>query len=125
MANVTAVQDRLDLTLAELKTRLAITTDDLDGVIADVLDAAKVAADQYMNNPFQDSAGDDVPIPSSVRLGVVQWCRKRLGEQTGAERLSLTAAQTGDLSEQHAVTLKLSDADVVRYWQPFRLLAGL
>lgn len=59
----TAVQDRLELDLAELKTLLGISsTDDSCNQYLDLtLRAAKRAADNYLGNPFQELNPDLTP----------------------------------------------------------------
>lgn len=75
----TAVQDRLDLDLAGVKSLLGVVESDWDALITLYLDAAKERADTYMNNPFTSSDGTELVIPSRVKLGVYedvysQWC---------------------------------------------------
>lgn len=61
--STTAVQDRLELDLIELKELLGITTTDADLYLELTLRAAKSAADQYLANPFlaenEDLTADD------------------------------------------------------------------
>ncbi len=76
-AQTTAVQDRLVLPLAELKTLLGITDSGSDGKLEMLLEAAKHAADAYLNNPFENDDGAEIAIPDTVRAGVVAWVDSR------------------------------------------------
>lgn len=53
---ITAVQDRLGLTVEEAKRLLKISGDDDDEMIRLAINAAKAEADAYMNNPFWELA---------------------------------------------------------------------
>lgn len=49
-----AVFDRLNLTLAEVKNYLKVEVSDDDTLIQSLIDSAKVAADDYLNNSFEN-----------------------------------------------------------------------
>lgn len=72
MARITAVQDRLALTLEEVKAYLRIDADDEDALLEELAEAAKASADAFLNNPFTDSDGVDEPIPDDVKLWVLR-----------------------------------------------------
>jgi uncharacterized phage protein (predicted DNA packaging) len=73
----TAVYDRLIITLAEMKNYLRVSHDEDDDLIMDLVDAAKEDADNYLNNPFEDSDGEELPIP----LAVKRWVMARVARQ--------------------------------------------
>lgn len=68
----TAVLDRLTVTLADAKAYLRVEHDEDDELIESLIDAAKASADAFLNNPFTDSTGADLPIPDDVRLWVLR-----------------------------------------------------
>lgn len=74
----TAVQDRLNLSLAELKSLLGITVDTQDALLQLRLDAAKEAADNFLNNHFRNADGEDLQIPTNVKLGVLEYIRENM-----------------------------------------------
>ena len=68
----TAVVDRLTVTLAETKLYLRVDHDDEDNLLTELVDSAKSSADQFLNNPFTDSAGNPRPIPLDVKTWVLR-----------------------------------------------------
>lgn len=72
MARITAVQDRLALTLEEVKAYLRIDADDEDALLEELAEAAKASADAFLNNPFTDSDGVDEAIPVDVKAWVLR-----------------------------------------------------
>lgn len=46
-----------------------------DEIIADLIQGAKEAADEYVNNPFVDSLGQPQPIPADIR----NWVLRKVG----------------------------------------------
>ena len=67
-----AVRDRLTVTLDEAKTWLRIDDDADDALLVALIDAAKEAADAYLNNPFTDAEGNPLPIPAAVKVWVLE-----------------------------------------------------
>lgn len=67
----TAVYDRLDLTLDEVKEWLKVETSDDDQLIEDLLDSVKREADSFLQNPFEDEDGNPEDIPEDIKLGVL------------------------------------------------------
>ena len=72
---ITAIAERLDLDLDELKLYLRIDHIDDDAHIADILAAAKTQADLFCQNPFThiaDLTGEEIadPIPADVKIAV-------------------------------------------------------
>uniref|UniRef100_A0A7C2W724 Phage gp6-like head-tail connector protein n=2 Tax=Thermorudis TaxID=1649508 RepID=A0A7C2W724_9BACT len=67
-----AVKDRLTVTLEEAKAWLRIDDDADDTLIVSLIEAAKEAADAYLDNPFTDASGSPVPIPAAVKTWVLQ-----------------------------------------------------
>lgn len=92
----TAVQDRLDLDLDELKSLLEITGSTQDAILQLRLDSAKEAADNFLNNHFRNAAGEDIPIPSNVKIGVVEYIRENMGLATTAA----TAVSAGGIKRE-------------------------
>lgn len=73
----TAVYDRLIITLTEMKNYLRVSHEEDDEYIADLINAAKEDADNYLNNPFEDSEGEELDIPSTVK----RWVMARVARQ--------------------------------------------
>jgi hypothetical protein len=69
---ITAIQDRLDLDVPTFKTFLKIDHNEEDALLADMLAAAMLQADQYCQNEFKDEAGADLAIPAGVRIAVLR-----------------------------------------------------
>lgn len=122
-----AVQDRLDVTLDELKNYLGIPVDedDDDLILGLMLDAAKEAADAFLNNPFEELDGDgevvERPIPSMVKAGVIQWAAFNAVHRDP----TITSRRASALAESYASKAE-GDMNVRRtFWAPFRLMPGL
>jgi len=73
----TAVYDRLIITLTEMKNYLRVSHEEDDEYIADLINAAKEDADNYLNNPFEDSEGEELDIPMTVK----RWVMARVARQ--------------------------------------------
>jgi uncharacterized phage protein (predicted DNA packaging) len=67
---VSAVTERLELNLEDVKSFLRIVHNHEDGLISSMIDAARELADEYLNNPFRDATGANQAIPSVVKI----WC---------------------------------------------------
>jgi uncharacterized phage protein (predicted DNA packaging) len=72
-----AVYDRLIVTLVEMKNYLRVSHEEDDEYIADLINAAKEDADNYLNNPFEDSEGEELDIPATVK----RWVMARVARQ--------------------------------------------
>lgn len=72
-----AVYDRLIVTLTEMKNYLRVSHEEDDEYIADLINAAKEDADNYLNNPFEDAEGEELDIPSTVK----RWVMARVARQ--------------------------------------------
>lgn len=73
----TAVYDRLIITLTEMKNYLRVSHEEDDEYIADLINAAKEDADNYLNNPFEDSDEEELDIPATVK----RWVMARVARQ--------------------------------------------
>lgn len=80
---ITAVSDRLDITIEEAKTYFRVDTDLEDEVIVGCLAAAKAEADAYLQNPFVDSEGNVLPIPASVKMWVLKRAHYHYTQRVG------------------------------------------
>lgn len=72
-----AVYDRLIVTLTEMKNYLRVSHEEDDEYIADLINAAKEDADNYLNNPFSDAEGEELDIPLTVK----RWVMARVARQ--------------------------------------------
>lgn len=72
MARITAVQDRLPVTLDDAKAYLRVDADDDDTLIESLIAQAKATADAFLNNPFTDPDGVDEDIPVDVKAWVLR-----------------------------------------------------
>jgi len=72
-----AVYDRLIVTLTEMKNYLRVSHEEDDEYIADLINAAKEDADNYLNNPFEDAEGEELDIPLTVK----RWVMARVARQ--------------------------------------------
>lgn len=90
-----AVTDRLDLTVSDVKDYLKVSGNAEDSVIEILLESAKEAADEYLNNPFTASSGEDLPIPNAVSLWCLQWC----GRNYTRRSLGITSEDVDDLGQ--------------------------
>lgn len=129
--NFTAVQTRLVLDLTETKSLIGISVSTYDDILQIMLDSAKEAADNYMNNPFLNDDGTDGEIPSKVKLGVVRWVAMEFRE--GFPSAPVTSGVAGPLKrwktakeeEEYAsgASIEFQYSLVMdRYWSEFRLL---
>ena len=80
---ITAITERLDLDLEELKLYLKVDHIDEDAHIADILAAAKMQADLFCQNPFThiaDLTGETVedPIPARCKNRSEKNCSRAL-----------------------------------------------
>lgn len=152
MGRVTAIQDRLVLTLADVKAYLGITVTDFDDRITLALSSVKRLADDFCNNPFHemvqvdptfneyyeprhplndrsdgvpDLDADPVveePIPDQVKEGVLEYIRWTLQRQGVA--LGSTEEKVGDVSRKYELgDVTVTDIKDV-YFRPFRLTPG-
>jgi len=83
-----------------------------------LIPASAEVADEYLNNPFQDSDGNNLAIPSAITLGRLEWI-KTMHERRPS---GATAVRTGDWSQrfQAGETPDIPES-VLRYWQQYRL----
>lgn len=72
-----AVQDRLVITDEEAREYLRVDAGDDSATLSILLDAAKEQADLYLNNPFLDEDGNELPIPERVKMWCLQWCARQ------------------------------------------------
>lgn len=86
------------------------------------LASATELADQYLENPFKDSEGADIPLPKAVEVGVYelvkQW-RLHLDKDQ-----ALTEAKTAQLTEKYGkISAELPEyrGIAVRFWRPWKL----
>lgn len=123
MARITAVQDRLTVTVEEAKSYLRVDASDEDTLIQDLIDQAKASADAYLNNPFTDSAGADEGIPSDVKAWVlrrVAFMYEQRVENVRAD--SVTGVGTADYGRAISDRGGSLDYALIR---PYRLNPGL
>ena len=100
---------RLVFTAAEIQEWLGLAAPpSLDtGIIAMLVNAAKQMADEYCNNPFEESDGTEVAIPAAVRTGVLQvltdlyqsWAEAKSG---GTSTGVVVSRKVGEMSETFA-----------------------
>lgn len=87
-----AIQERLVLDLDTVKN--FVRASDADNEIIEFLvDAAKEEADNYCNNPFLSAYGEELPIPSAVKL----WCLKWIARNYERRQSGLTSEQMSGL----------------------------
>lgn len=115
---VRAVQERLDLTVQEVRDWIADDGDAPETLLQALIDAAKEDADAYLNNPFLDEEGEPEPIPAAVKVGVLKLIDHRYQRRTaGATHQTVTGLGTVIWSD----ALK----DVQNDWAPYRRNPGL
>ena len=70
-----AISDRLELSVDEVKSFLREYDDskEVNTLIKMLIEAAKQAADAYCNNPFLDENGEEMPIPTVIKLWCLKW----------------------------------------------------
>jgi len=118
--NVTAVQERLVISDAELTGYLGVT-DPSDPVLLVMLQAAKEAADAYCNNPFLNSDGVEVAIPEGVKLGVLRWVEQELKKQP----IGVTSERAGDLARTYSAGAMAIHEAALSHWRRYRVVPGL
>lgn len=98
-----AVVDRLGpfMTLARVKAFLRIDSVlgdeiDEDTVIQNLIDETLEKADAYLNNPFEDSAGNELSIP----LPVAMWVEREIAKQWERRTNSLAKNEISELGRQ-------------------------
>ena len=73
---ITAIYDRLALTVGEFKTHMRIDHADEDTLLESILDAAKLQADHFCQNNFtrtnEDGAIVTDPIPLDIKMAVMK-----------------------------------------------------
>lgn len=127
MANPTAIQDRLVLSIDQVKDALDITGDSDDFLLNTSLAAAKIDADAYCNNPFEDDDGIELSIPETITIGVIFWIKTVLGIKDQSS-IGVTAEKAGDVSRSFGVGLSgliASNPQVRSYFEFHRLSPGL
>lgn len=130
---VTAVFDRSTIDLEALQIRLGLPVDPLDTKTAAMLNAAKRAADSYMNNPFVELDADtltptsdppvELDIPEDVDEGVIATVEARLAWAP----FGITEDKVGDLQRKYARYATSSDAlkDIkATFWRPYKRMIG-
>lgn len=119
---ITAVQDRLSLTLTEVKLVLG-ASDAEDHRLSLLVPAALEAADQYMHNAFQDSSGANINIPFLVKVGCIEWI-SAFRQSTGTGDVKREKA--GDVEREYHDNNndELVPAGVRKFWDPWRLEVG-
>lgn len=80
---ITAVTDRLEISLEEAKAYFRVDSDVEDEVIVGCVDAAKSEADAYLQNSFVDSEGNVLPIPASVKMWVLKRAHHHYVQRVG------------------------------------------
>ena len=60
-----------------MKNYLRVSHEEDDEYIADLINAAKEDADNYLNNPFEDAEGEELDIPLTVK----RWVMARVARQ--------------------------------------------
>lgn len=80
---ITAVTDRLQIPLEEVKAYFRVDTDLEDNIIEACVVAAKSEADIYLQNPFVDSGGNPLPIPASVKIWVLKRAHHHFLQRVG------------------------------------------
>ena len=135
-----AVEDRLSLDRdTEVKPFLGIDPADtsIDWFLDILIAAALHAADDYLNNPFEDEDGTELPIPDDVKLGVMFYIQASYLDQPmrgdpadGEEGCGLclppgvTQLKAGDVQISLSVTLLQENPRILRYWRNHRLEPG-
>ncbi len=79
---ITAVTDRLEISLEEAKAYFRVDTDLEDEVIVDCVDAAKSEADGYLQNDFT-SDGIELPIPPAIKMWVLKRAHYHYAQRVG------------------------------------------
>ncbi|MCB1711339.1 MAG: head-tail connector protein [Candidatus Riesia sp.] len=112
-----AIADRLGplITAAELKTWLRIDDDIEDDLVDQLKTSILDMADIYCNNPFQDSSGNDLPIPESVRV----WLYREMSRVYELRTAGMEKNETSELGRQEIFKpVNWSNVE----WGPLRML---
>ena len=123
MARITAVQDRLNVTLEDAKTYLRVDADDEDTLIESLIGEAKASADAFLNNPFTDSAGANEDIPADVKA----WVLRRVAfmyEQRVENVRADSVTGVGTIDYGRAISDQGGSLDYAMI-RPYRLNPGL
>lgn len=116
MARVTAVQDRLDLTVEEARLYARIDNDIEDALVEDLLNAGKAAADEFLGNKFTQG-GVAIPIPGPVKTWVLQyivWAYER-------RSLGLYAQATSGVGSNSYEVGTTPDTRIMSWWRKIPL----
>ena len=124
-SNPTAIQERLDLTIDQVKEALHITGDSDDFVISTALEGARIDADAFVNNPFEDSDGNELAIPKGITLGVIFMIKAALGIKDQSV-LGVKSEKAGDVARTYGDGQLIAiNPQVESYFLPHRLSPGL
>ncbi len=107
-----------------LKDYLGIAPEDTgeDGRLEPWFNSAILTGDLYLENPFTDDLGVDLPFPDTVRVGVweyVKALRERYDSQAG-----LTSVKTGMLAETRGlmgIAGGIAFLAAKKFWFPYKL----
>ena len=80
---ITAVTDRLEISLEEAKAYFRVDTALEVEVIVDCVDEAKSEADAYLQNSFVDADGEAQPIPSALKMWVLKRAHYHYTQRVG------------------------------------------
>lgn len=122
----TAVQERLNVTVAEAKAYLRLETDEEDDLLEVLIDAAKASADAFLNNPFVGMVAG-VPVEVAIPPDVKTWVLRRVAflYEQRVENLRadvLTGVGTADYGRAIGDKGGSLDYSLIR---PYRLNPGL
>lgn len=114
-----AITNRYEYDPVEVKQWLRIDNDEEDKLLEMLFEAAKEAADTFINNDFYDEiTGLDQPIPPSVKVGVL----KTVAEWYEDRRSNLTHE---GIPGGHSTTVGAAPQSALNLWSKYRLLPGL
>lgn len=118
-----AVKERSTVDLEKLKSFIymptSITADDV--ILELSLEAAKEAADSYLNNPFLDPDDNEEPIPASVEMGVLVYAAFEADRQSPG----IASKRTDRLAETYRATGEVAGEIESRHWWYYRINPGL
>lgn len=120
-----AVQDRSGITLAMVKARLGVSGTAEDDLIQEILDASQEEADDYLNNPFEDADGVELPIPSRVKRGIYKLIAMEYNVGDDGVELEAKSVKEGDIALGLRTWEERADMVTTRYWLSCRLEPGL
>lgn len=122
MAAHRAVRDRLTITTEDAKHYLRVDGDEDDQLIDELVASAKASADAFLNNPFTDSTGAELPIPDDVRA----WVLRRVGllYENRVESLVIDQVDGVGMSDYGGRRQQASSVDYALI-RPYRLNPGL